>query len=308
MEGAKEWNISSNEIKTTFDVVNLYPSVPIDETVAVIIEILNNGIDDLRKRTKLTLTDIHKLIELCLSTNYFIFDNRVRILENSGPIGLALMVVVSQAFLQCLEDRSMQEALAKNLAPLTYKRYVDDSHSRFETVHETHSLLNILNKQNKEIQYTMEKEDQSRKLNFLDVTIINTGAGKYEFRIHQKNAMTNVQVKPHSYVNPALIRGILKGFVSRAKKLYSEKYLDEELNFLVDMFVENGYDRNHLYSIITQNKRQASKTENTDRNIVKLPWIPIIRPKIRKELRKTGYKVIFKSAAKLKNILCNSKK
>ena len=33
-------------------------SVPIDEAVAVIIEILHNNIDDLLKRTKLTLTDI----------------------------------------------------------------------------------------------------------------------------------------------------------------------------------------------------------------------------------------------------------
>ena len=30
----------------------------------------------------------------------------------------------------------------------------------------------------------MEKEDQSRKLNFLDVTIRNTDEGKYEFKIH----------------------------------------------------------------------------------------------------------------------------
>ena len=54
----------------------------------------------------------------------------------------------------------------------------------------------------------MEKEDQSRKLNILDVTIINTDAGKYEFKIHWKNAISNVQIKPHSYVNPALIRGL----------------------------------------------------------------------------------------------------
>ena len=147
----------------------------------------------------------------------------MRILENSGPIGLALMVVISEAFLQRLEDRAMQEALATNLAPLTYKRYVDDSHARFETVHQSHSFLNILNSQNKAIQYTMEKEDQPRKLNFSDVTIINTGEGKYEFKIHRKNAMTNVQIKPHSYVNPALIRDIFKGFVSRARKLCSEK-------------------------------------------------------------------------------------
>ena len=53
------------------------------------------------------------------------------------------------------------------------------------------------------------------------------------------------------------------------------------------MFVENGHDRNYLYSIIRENKHQAPKTENTGSNIVKLPWIPIIGPRIRKELRKT---------------------
>ena len=149
MEEAKEWNISPNEIQISFDIVNLYLSVPIDEAVSVIIEVLNNDIDDLGNRAKLTFTDTHKLIELYLSTNYFIFDNRVRILENSGSIGLALMVVLSEVFLQHLEDGTMQEALATNLFPLTYKRYVDDSHTKFETVHQSHSFLDILNKENK---------------------------------------------------------------------------------------------------------------------------------------------------------------
>ena len=48
------------------------------------------------------------------------------------------------------------------------------------------------------------------------------------------------------------------------------------------MFVENGHDQNYLYSIIRENKHQALKTENTHNNIVKLPWITIIGPKIRK--------------------------
>ena len=110
----------------------------------------------------------------------------MRILENSGQIGLAVMDVIPEAFLQSFEDRALQEALATSLAPLTYKRYVDNSHARFETVHQSHIFLNILNKQNKSVQYTMEKEDESHKLNFLDVTIINTVAGEYEFKIHRK--------------------------------------------------------------------------------------------------------------------------
>ena len=130
MEEAKGWNVSSNEIQTSFNVVNLYPSFPVDEAGAVIIEILNNDIHDLRNRIKLTLTDTHKLVELCLSTSCFIFDNRMRIFKISGPVGLALVTVILEASLQCLEDKA--SALTTNLAT---KRYVDGSHPRLATVH-----------------------------------------------------------------------------------------------------------------------------------------------------------------------------
>ena len=63
----------------------------------------------------------------------------------------------------------------------------------------------------------MEKEDQSQKINFLDVTIINTDAEKYEFIIHHKNAITNVHLKPNLFVNPSLVSDIFKGFLPRPK-------------------------------------------------------------------------------------------
>ena len=119
MEEAREWIISTNKIQTSFDLVNLYPSVSIDEAVAVITGILNNGIDNLGKRMK--LRDIQKFIELCLSTNYFIFDNGVCILENSSSIDIALRILISKVFQQCLEDKAIQETQTTNLAPLTYK-------------------------------------------------------------------------------------------------------------------------------------------------------------------------------------------
>ena len=82
------------------------------------------------------------------------------------------------------------------------------------------------------------------------------------------------------------MRDIFKGFVSRAKMSCSEKYLEKESSFLTDMFVENEHDQNYLNSIVQENKHQPPKTENTDNNIVKVPWIPVIGPKTRKELRK----------------------
>ena len=53
-------------------------------------------------------------------------------------------------------------------------------------------------------------------------------------------------------------------------------------NFLIDIFIENGYDINYLNSIVKEDKYQATKTENTDNSIVKLLWVLIIGPKIKK--------------------------
>ena len=47
------------------------------------------------------------------------------------------------------------------------------------------------------------------------------------------------------------------------------------------------------------------KTMNT--NVVTLPWIPILGPKLRKLYRQHGIKTIFKSGSNLQNILCNHK-
>ena len=56
----------------------------------------------------------------------------MHIWEKFGLICLASMAVISDNFLQLSKDKAKQESLTTNFAPLTYKRYVDDSHARFE--------------------------------------------------------------------------------------------------------------------------------------------------------------------------------
>ena len=52
--------------------MNLYPSVSINETLDVLIDQLNNDKGNLMKRTNLCLKDIYELAELCLSKCYFL--------------------------------------------------------------------------------------------------------------------------------------------------------------------------------------------------------------------------------------------
>ena len=232
VEKAKQWTISKNEIQVSYDVVNLYPSVPIKDAINVVINVLHND-QDYKKYTKLSINEIKSLLELCLSRCYFLWDDKIYELENAGPIGLSLMVVMAEAFLQYIENKAIQEALNEN-PPIdlkSYHRYVDDSHARFPNIDQAEKFKEILNKQNKNIQYTIEHENESKTLNFLDVSIINTLKGKYDFNIHRKQAITNIQIKPTSSHNPKVLDGIFKGFIHRAFKLCSENYIEKEIEF-----------------------------------------------------------------------------
>ena len=52
---AINWLITRNEVQLLYDIINLYPSVPINKALDVLIDQLNNDKDDLMKRAKLCL-------------------------------------------------------------------------------------------------------------------------------------------------------------------------------------------------------------------------------------------------------------
>ena len=55
--------IKRDEIQVSYDIINLYPSVPVNKSLNVLIDQLNNNNDDLMKRTKLGLKVIYELAE-----------------------------------------------------------------------------------------------------------------------------------------------------------------------------------------------------------------------------------------------------
>ena len=314
VEEAKTWAIDKDEVQVSYDVVNLYPKVPLAESTTVILEIIRNDSDVLKDK-KLKIKDVKKLIELCLSRCYFIWNGQVHELKDSGPIGLSLMVVMAEGFLQHIEAKALNMALHP---PKTYRRYVDDSHARFNNDPEAEEFKTVLNQQHPNIQYTMDRENSNKELEFLDIKTKNSGNGQYEFTVHRKDAITNIQVKPHSDHDPKILQGIFKGFVHRAINICSPQHLMDELNFLKTVFIENGYKETELSRIIEEVKRKNDQiqhreeedngTEEETNGLVSLPWIPGLSPKLRKEFRKAGFKVVFKSGRNLSTILTSKNK
>ena len=82
----------------SFDATALFPSVPINDCITYIHKLLTED-TTLHLRTKLTPDDICDLIRTCLSTSDFVYDDRHHTTNDSGPIGLSLMVCVSQIWM-----------------------------------------------------------------------------------------------------------------------------------------------------------------------------------------------------------------
>ena len=151
------------------------------------------------------------------------------------------------------------------------------------------------------------------ELSFLDITITNTGNNSYNFEIFQKKSITNVQLKHNSNIAKHITMGVFKGFLSQACKICTEKYLQNEIDFLIDIFTENGHNRNILTNTATEYLRNINKPKSNDqnntrntKNIIKLPWVPILGPKLRKKFKK-DIKTVFTLRANLKCILCQNK-
>ena len=94
---------------------------------------------------------------------------------------------------------------------------------------------------------------------FLDITVTNNGTDCYDFKILGKPATTNVQIKSNSNMAPNASVSVFKGFLSRAYKICSERYIDEEIQFLVNVFTENGYERKSLEKITKKIFKSTAK-------------------------------------------------
>ena len=95
-----------------------------------------------------------------------------------------------------------------------------------------------------------------------------------------------------------LLWELYKGFLSRALSICSKKYLDKETELLIKVF---GKKRNSIKVLekvfkeytndITCVKEKGSVEKPENEKTAKIPWVPILGPKLIKEYKKLVWKL-----------------
>ena len=147
-------------------------------------------------------------------------------------------------------------------------------------------------------------------MNYLDVTTKNSQNGSYDIKVFRKDAITNVQIKENSCHDKSIRDGVFKGYLRRAKAICSPQHLQSEIDFLIDVFISNGYTRVHLEKLITEfnRPRRIQNTGVPPLQYTSMPYVPGLDGPLKKAFRKAGCKLAFKAPRNLSSILTSKNK
>jgi hypothetical protein len=217
----------------SFDVTSLFTSVPVDETITIIMNTIANhninvGID---------LNVLRDLLELCTRDVQFLFNGQLLRQIDGVAMGSCLGPIFADIFVGYLESSICSTIKDKCSA---FFRYVDDCFVLCQSDSLAHDLLNAFNSLHPSISYTYERETND-SLNFLDVLCFRRPDGSVRTSVYRKSTWTGLYTNFCSFVPRTYKINLVKSLFSRAHKICSHDSLETELDLIRKVLLDNGY-------------------------------------------------------------------
>ena len=283
----------------SYDVSNLYGSVPSEEAAAIVLKLLEED-STLSTRTTLSFQSLRELILFCIKSNYFKCNGKLY-RTTTCPIGSPLSAVLASVFMKSFEER----ALATSPVPVRYwRRYVDDT-AVIVRKGDEEVLLSHLNSVHTCIKFTCEKETEGR-IPFLDILIRRQEDGALKLSVYRKPTTTDRLLDFSSAHGEHVKWGVVKCLRKRAEDICgSEEDLMDEKRLLYRTFVKNGYPKPKLRRYLFGKRPQLSKDEK--RTSLWIPFVPGLSEKIAGLGRSLNLEIRYLRGKSLKHVLSRTK-
>ena len=299
----KDEKLEEDEDMASFDVVALFPSVPQEEAMEIVYELMNEDID-LEKRTKWKPDSIMKLMKICVSTTYFTFRGKIYQQVDGLAIGAPTSGFLADIFMYRLEMRALNTFA---MAPRVWERFVDDIYAVIKKILKER-FLEHLNSLHPRIKFTKE-DAKDNKLPFLDTEVkMREEDRRLEFSIYRKPTHTDQYLAFDSNHHVSQKLGIVHTLNRRRDRLVTTQESKEK---------EGRHIRNALrrcsYPQWAVNKRirPKEKQENEERKDyewpVVIPYVKKISERMARVYKRFGLRTVHKPTRTLKSAVCNMK-
>ena len=300
--------IEPNEIMVSFDVTSLYTTIPIDQALLIIRDLLEHD-QKLVDRTLLSPKQILDLLDILLRTTYFKFNGDFYQQTDGAAMGGPTSAIVSEIYMQSLETTAITTA---DHPPKIWERHVDDV---FSIVHKAYlqELLEHINNLHPQTQFTKEEESNS-SLPFLDTLTQRNHDKSISVKIYRKPTHTNQYLKYTSHNPTSAKQSVITALFDRADNVVSnEKDKIEEKHLISAALQQNGCPKEFIQRTVRKHIRRKEqsrehpeeKPEHT--KSINLPYIQGLSEQLKRALNKHNIKATFYTQTTLRSLLSKPK-
>ena len=253
----------------SFDIQSLFTNIPVDETIDIILnKLFPSKLPGCAKNYTykgFKRLDFKRALEWCLKDNTFIFNGKFYIQTDGIAMGSPLAPILADIFLNhvleshiCKNRRTENNVIFRdfndkfsNFKLLLFVRYVDDILAAFENSESVENFKQYMNSLHPNLKFTTDPEVDN-SIAFLDIRITKTEKC-VKTSVYRKTTHSGVYTHFSSFVPFKFKRQLLMTLLYRAYELCSDfELLHCEYERLRVMFMNNGYNRDLIYSFIKE--------------------------------------------------------
>ena len=236
--------VPSNGVMVSFDVASLFTSVPLEETIDIIVDTVFNSQDVFHGFDRRSFTEV---LRLASTDTYFMFDGEVYRQTDGVAMGSPLGPTFANIFMCHLEKLFTR----CDSQPSFYTRYVDDTFCIFQSSRHAAKFFEFINELHPNIQFTMEEESDG-KLAFLDVSVRRMD-DTFQTEVFRKPCFTPLSTNFFSFSSfKYRISGIVT-LISRAYTHSSTYYnFHKEIVYLLNIASKNSIPSTLFYNLVSR--------------------------------------------------------
>ena len=192
----------------SYDVTALFTSVPVDDSVTIIRDILHQD-PTLSERTSLSAAQVTELLCICLTT-YFVYSSEFYVQEGAA-MGSPVRPIVVNLFMEHFEEKAL---ISFHHSLKFWGRYVDDTMVAILS-HLIEEFIIHLNSLDDRIQFMVEHQ-QDRCIPMLDTKISILDEGSLKFEVYRKKTHTDQYLQYDSHQPLQHKLGVVRTLTHRA--------------------------------------------------------------------------------------------
>ena len=296
--------LDEDDVLVSFDVTALFTCVPVDRSLEIIHQKLNDD-TTLNDRTNLSAKQVTDLLEICLRTTYFQFDQVIYAQVEGAAMGSPVSPIVANLFMEWFEETAINSF---KYEITLWRRYVDDTLVALsDTLIEDFSTH--INNIHPAIKFTREEEN-NYTIAILDTLIKRSPSGRLSFSVYRKSTHTDQYLQYNSNQPLQHKLGVVRTLSHRCKTICSnEEEIKKETDHIKKVLSISGYTKS---AWVTANKPKSptvpqDPNKTRPKGSITLPYVGNTSDAIARTMRKAGITVHLKPFNTLRSHLVHPK-